>query len=189
MGDGGMCVTSDPATADRLRLLAGHGMRPRYYHQAIGINSRLDTFQAAVLRVKFARLGDAIAARSRIAARYTRLIQEAGLADTLVTPVKDAASFHVWNQYALRVPDGRRDELRSHLAEHGVGSEIYYPVPMHQQECFADVPFRMGDLSRTEKAAAEVLNLPIFPTLTPDEQARVVAGLSSFYAAEVRMVA
>ncbi len=189
MGDGGMCVTNNAALADRVRLLAGHGMRPRYYHQAIGINSRLDTFQAAVLRVKFSHLDEAVQSRAAIAGRYTRLIKEAGLDSSIVLPVKDPAAFHVWNQYALRVPGGRRDALRSHLAENGVASEIYYPVPMHRQECFRDVPFRQGDLSRTEAAAAEVLNLPIFPTLTAEEQGRVVTVLKSFYVGAARMVA
>lgn len=183
MGDGGMLVTDDAATADRLRLLAGHGMRPRYYHQAVGINSRLDTFQAAVLRVKLRHLDEMVEARTRIANRYDRLFAAAGLADDpIVLPVRDPHASHVWNQYAIRIGQGRRDALRAYLSEHGVGSEIYYPVPMHRQECFADLQVDRGLLVETERASAEVLNLPIFPGLTEAQQARVVRVIGDYYA-------
>ena len=184
MGDGGMLTSCDAATADRLRLLAGHGMRPRYYHQLVGINSRLDTFQAAVLRVKLRHLPDAVEARAGIAGRYDRMLADQGLVgeDQLVLPTRDPNAFHVWNQYAIRVPDGQRDPLRAHLAERGVGSEIYYPVPMHQQECFTYLQADRSRLVETEKASKEVLNLPIFPTLTEAEQIRVVETISEYFA-------
>ena len=184
MGDGGMMTTGDAATADRLRLFAGHGMRPRYYHQVVGINSRLDTFQAAVLRIKLRHLNEAVESRTEIADRYDRLLQESGLTETTITlPTRDPNAYHVWNQYAIRVGNGQRDALRSHLSEQGVGSEIYYPVPMHQQECFADLKFDRDSLVETERASREILNLPIFPSLTESQQARVVSVIAQFYAA------
>ena len=191
MGDGGMLTASDPATADRLRLLAGHGMRPRYYHQVVGINSRLDTFQAAVLRVKLKHLPEAVQARQQIAARYHRLLSDAGLVDgeSLVLPYQDPDAFHVWNQYALRVPNGRRDALRAHLAERQVGSEIYYPVPVHRQECYSELDCDASALVETEAACREVLNLPIFPSLTEAEQVRVVETIAGYYQAGARKVA
>lgn len=191
MGDGGMITTVDAGLADRLRLFAGHGMRPRYYHQVVGINSRLDTFQAAILRVKLRHLGDAIDARTDIAARYDRLLLDAGLigSDAVTLPSRDANALHVWNQYALRIGGGRRDQLRSYLSERNIGSEIYYPVPMHEQECFQDLEFRHNGLSETERASSEVLNLPVFPSLTEPEQIRVVEAIGSFYAATARAAA
>jgi dTDP-4-amino-4,6-dideoxygalactose transaminase len=184
MGDGGMITAGDAALADRLRLFAGHGMRPRYHHQVIGINSRLDTFQAAVLRVKLRYLGEAIENRTKIAARYDRMLKEQGLIGNadLTPPTRDKNAFHVWNQYALRIGGGRRDALRSYLSERNIGSEIYYPIPMHKQECFKGMEFRHNGLTETERAAREVLNLPIFPSLTEMEQARVVEAIGAFYA-------
>jgi len=184
MGDGGMLTSSDAAMADRLRLFAGHGMRPRYYHQVVGINSRLDTFQAAVLRVKMRHLPEAIRGRAENAARYDRLLGEANLVgpDRITLPIRDPNAFHVWNQYSIRVSRGQRDALRTHLADRGVGSEIYYPVPMHQQECFRGLGFKAGDLTQTERASQEILNLPIFPSLTEAEQGRVVTAMESFFA-------
>ncbi|MCC9655247.1 DegT/DnrJ/EryC1/StrS family aminotransferase [Rhodopirellula halodulae] len=183
MGDGGILTSNDASFADRLRLFAGHGMRPRYYHQVVGINSRLDTFQAAVLRVKLRHLDAAVEARTVNANRYTRLLTEAGLVGEgqLETPYHDSNARHVWNQYTLRVPGERRDALRAHLSERNIGSEIYYPVPMHKQECFQDIMFRHNGLEHTEAASAEVLNLPIFPSLTEEEQIRVVDSIASFY--------
>ncbi|MEM6978223.1 MAG: DegT/DnrJ/EryC1/StrS family aminotransferase [Planctomycetota bacterium] len=191
MGDGGMITSGDAAMADRLRLFAGHGMRPRYYHQVVGINSRLDTFQAAVLRVKLRHLGEAIEGRATAAERYVRLLSEANLLDEhqITPPAHDPNAFHVWNQFTIRVGDGRRDALRSHLAEQNVGSEIYYPVPMHQQACFESIDFKRDGLEETERASAEVLNLPIFPSLTESEQVRVVDSIANFYASGVTSAA
>lgn len=190
MGDGGMMTTGDAATADRLRLFAGHGMRPRYYHQVVGINSRLDTFQAAVLRIKLRHLNEAVERRTVIADRYDRLLQESGLTSGAIkTPTRDANAYHVWNQYAIRVSDGQRDSLRSHLSEQGVGSEIYYPVPMHLQECFAELNFDRDQLVETERASAEVLNLPIFPSLSEAQQERVVSVITDHFAAGAKAAA
>ncbi len=191
MGDGGMLTTGNAATADRLRLFAGHGMRPRYYHQVVGINSRLDTFQAAVLRVKFRGLPQAIESRANIAARYGRLLAEADLVgtDKITLPVQDPAAFHVWNQFGIRVAAGRRDSLRTFLSERGIGSEVYYPVPMHRQQCFADIPCDRDKLVETERASQEVLNLPIFPSLTETEQQRVVEAIADYYVAGAKIAA
>ncbi|WP_442509812.1 DegT/DnrJ/EryC1/StrS family aminotransferase [Novipirellula sp. SH528] len=191
MGDGGMITTNDAATADRLRLFASHGMRPRYYHQVVGINSRLDTFQAAVLRVKLRHLDKAVQDRRTNADRYSRLLSEANIvaADQIVLPATDPNAFHVWNQFALRVGEGRRDALRSHLSERGIGSEVYYPVPMHEQQCFQNLKFDRDALVETERASKEVLNLPIFPSLTEAEQHRVVKCISGFYAAGAKSAA
>ncbi len=167
-------------------------MRPRYHHKVVGINSRLDTFQAAVLRVKMRHLPEAVEARQAIAARYTRWFKEAGLVgeDKLVLPYHDPAAFHVYNQFALRVPGGRRDSLRAFMAERNVGSEIYYPIPVHQQECYEDCGYSDADLPETIRACEEVLNLPIFPSMTEAEQRCVVDTVAKFYAAgQNRMVA
>ncbi len=191
MGDGGMLTSLDPATADRLRLFAGHGMRPRYHHKVVGINSRLDTFQAAVLRVKMRHLPEAVEARQKIASRYKRWLSEAGVVgdDKMMLPFEDPNAFHVWNQYAVRVPGGRRDAMRTHLAERNVGSEIYYPIPVHKQECYRDWNFDDASLPETKRACAEILNLPIFPGLTESEQRRVVDTVATFDTAAARRVA
>lgn len=190
MGDGGMMTTGDAKTADRLRLISGHGMRPRYYHQVVGINSRLDTFQAAVLRIKLRHLGDAVDSRTQHADRYGRLLKDSNLTNNGITlPARDSNAHHVWNQYSIRVADGRRDSLRSYLSEQGVSSEIYYPVPMHAQECFADLKFDRDNLVETERASAEILNLPIFPSLSEAQQERVVSVISNFYAAGAKVAA
>jgi len=191
MGDGGMMTSCDESMADRLRLFAGHGMRPRYYHQVVGINSRLDTFQAAVLRVKFRHLGDAIEKRSAIANRYMECFNDQKLVgdDLLTMPYVDPNAFHVWNQFSIRVARGQRDAMRAHLADQGVGSEIYYPVPMHRQECFEYLGIDGSSLPETERAAQEILNLPIFPGLTEGEQDRVVESVASFYQQSARLAA
>lgn len=191
MGDGGMMTTGDPAIADRLRLFAGHGMRPRYYHRVVGINSRLDTFQAAVLRVKMRHLDQAVESRARIAARYNRLFTENHLVgeDQITLPYVDPNAFHVWNQYSIRIGGGRRDQLREHMADRGVSSEIYYPVPMHLQECFTFLTADRSRLSETERASKEILNLPIFPSLTEAEQSRVVETISEYFQRRAKVAA
>ncbi len=189
MGDGGMLSSNDPALADRLRLFAGHGMRPRYYHQVVGINSRLDSFQAAVLRVKFERLPEAIRARQENAARYTHLLKEVAGDGRLSVPQTDPHAYHVWNQYSLRVREGRRDDLRAFLSERGVGTEIYYPIPVHRQECYRDEAFSRVDLPETDAACAEILNLPMFPELTEAEQHTVVEQIRQFYVQGARAAA
>ena len=191
MGDGGMLTSQDPAIADRLRLFAGHGMRPRYHHQVVGINSRLDTFQAAILRVKLKHLPEAVESRQKIATRYGRMLTDAGLIgeDSMVLPYHDPNAFHVWNQYALRIKNGRRDDLRSNLSEQQIGSEIYYPIPVHKQECYQHLGITDEGLRETNLACQEVLNLPIFPGLTESEQTRVVETIAKFYSLGARAVA
>ena len=187
MGDAGMLTTNDDSLAEKLLLLRGHGMQPRYYHQIVGINSRLDSIQAAVINVKMPHLDTWSDRRRENAARYTRMLTEAGLANQIGLPVDTSGQDssdgrHVWNQYTVRVPDGRRDSLRAYLNERGIGSEIYYPVPLHQQECFASVDFQLSQLTETDRAAAEVLALPIFPELTANEQQVVVDAIGNFFA-------
>lgn len=191
MGDGGMMTTGNDAMADRLRLFAAHGMRPRYHHHVVGINSRLDTFQAAVLRVKMKHLAAGVEARQRNAARYAELFAACGLAgnEQITLPYRDPAAFHVWNQYSIRVNGGRRDELKAHLAEQGIGTEIYYPIPMHRQKCFSDFRISRDGLAQTEAASAEILNLPIYPELRIDEQLRVVETIKRYYGKSARAAA
>lgn len=181
MGDGGMMVCHDDAFASKVRLLAAHGMQPRYYHKLLGINSRLDTIQAAILNVKIAHLDAYAAARQRHAARYSELFEASRLHETVQLPYQDPRATHVWNQYGIRVPYGRRDALKNHLQQQGIGCEIYYPVPLHMQECFADLGYSLGCLPHTEAASREILHLPVYPELTESEQDRVVESIESFY--------
>jgi dTDP-4-amino-4,6-dideoxygalactose transaminase len=176
-GDGGMLTTSDADLAQRLRLYAAHGMNPRYYHKVVGVNSRLDTIQAAVLNVKLTRLAQWAELRKANARRYHDAVAAAGLAGQIVLPHGEPHCEHVWNQYTIRVTSGRRDAVKAQLAEVGVGSEIYYPVPLHLQECFQSLGYKPGSLPETERAAKEVLSLPIYPELTAAEQHTVVARL------------
>ena len=179
-GDGGMVVTNNEEMAQRVTLLRGHGMSPRYYHKEIGVNSRLDSYQAAVLNVKLNYLEQWTQAREANAARYERLFTEAGLKDQIVTPQKVGERRHVWNQYVIRVKNGKRDALRAHFAEKKIGSDIYYPLGLHQQECFAYLGYKPNDLPETLLAANEVLALPIFPELTAEEQAYLVETAREF---------
>jgi len=182
MGDGGMMVCHDKEMAAKLRLLASHGMQPRYYHKLVGINSRLDTIQAAILNVKIAHLQSYTNARQKNADRYGDLFDASGLKQCIELPYHAPEALHVWNQYGIRVPGGLRDSLRKHLSEMGIGNEVYYPVPLHQQECFRDLGYTDGCLPQTEKASKEILHLPIYPDLTEREQESVVQGIERFYA-------
>jgi dTDP-4-amino-4,6-dideoxygalactose transaminase len=181
MGDGGMLTSRRDDLAEKLRLLRVHGMQPRYYHHLVGINSRLDSFQAAVLNVKFPYLDQWSAEREVNARRYSELFSTAGLDRVLGLPQVAPWRRHVWNQYVVRVPDGRRDALRQFLAEAKIGSEIYYPLGLHAQECFRYLGYGPGDLPETDLAAQEVLALPIFPELTGDEQKTVVDRIAEFF--------
>jgi dTDP-4-amino-4,6-dideoxygalactose transaminase len=181
MGDGGLLTTDRDDLAAKLKLLRGHGMEPRYYHQLVGINSRLDTLQAAVLKVKLPHLDTWARQRQANADRYDALFAEFGLDKILTLPKTARAAKHVWNQYTIRVPDGRRDELRKHLADVKIGTEIYYPVPLHEQKCFTSLGYQLGSLPETELAARETLALPIFPELTAEEQQTVVATIAAFF--------
>lgn len=181
MGDGGMMTTNDTKMAERLKLYANHGMQPRYYHQVVGINSRLDTIQAAVLNVKMDHLASYTQKRRDNATKYFEMFSGAGLAEELGMPYRDQAAYHVWNQFSLRVQGGRRDALRQHLQSQQIGCEIYYPVPLHRQQCFASLGYAEGSLPETERATREILHIPIYPEMTATEQERVVAGVTSFY--------
>ena len=179
-GDGGMLTANSDELADRLRLLRVHGMRPRYCHEVIGINSRLDSLQAAVLNVKLPHLDRWTAMRQANAERYTEMFIAAGLDRVLGLPQVAPRRRHVWNQYVVRVPGDRRDALRQFLAEAKIGTEIYYPMGLHQQACFRDLGYAPGDLPQTLRAADEVLALPIFPELTAEEQQQVVDRTAAF---------
>lgn len=180
-GDGGMLTARNEQVADRLRLLAAHGMRPRYYHQEIGINSRLDTLQAAVLTVKLKKLEQYTRARQTNADRYAQIFAATQLGDVIGLPQQDPAAHHVWNQYGIRVHGGQRDALKKFLQEQRIGCEVYYPVPLHEQQCFRHLHCAKGSLPQTEIAAREILHLPIYPDLTIDEQTRVVEAIGKFY--------
>jgi dTDP-4-amino-4,6-dideoxygalactose transaminase len=180
-GDGGFLTTTRDDLAESLRKLRVHGMEPRYYHDVVGINSRLDSLQAAVLRIKLPLLNDWTNQRAQNAIRYTEMFNHCGLHDAITSPKIDTRGRHVWNQYIIRVADGKRDALREHLTTSGVGTEIYYPVPLHLQKCFDNFGWKMGDLPITESAAKETLALPIFAELTPAEQATVVGRIAEFF--------
>jgi dTDP-4-amino-4,6-dideoxygalactose transaminase len=186
-GDAGMVTTNDARLAERLRMLRAHGMRRRYYHDEVGWNSRLDTMQAAVLLVKLRYIEGWNQQRQERAAYYDKLFRQKGVAETgpypqhgVVLPFVDPRGTHVFHQYVIRV--ARRDALREFLTGRGIGSEIYYPVPLHLQQCLLDLGYKPGDLPESERAAQEVLALPIFPELTNEEQERVVAAIAEFLA-------
>ena len=180
-GDGGMCVTSDDSLASKLRALRVHGGERRYYHAVVGGNFRLDELQAAVLLVKLRELDAWTEGRRHNAGEYDRLIAAASLSDVVQPPARVPGARHIFNQYVVRA--GRRDALRAHLAEHGVGSEIYYPLPLHEQECFAYLGHRPEDFPVAHEAAGEVLALPIYPELTGAQLAYVVERMQEFYRA------
>ena len=178
-GDGGLVTTGDAQRAAKLRIMRVHGMEPKYYHKFVGGNFRLDALQAAVLSVKLKHLDAWTAARQHNAARYDRLFAEAGLAgDRVQLPRVAPSSHHIFNQYVIRVP--RRDELLKHLQAAGVGCEIYYPVPLHLQECFASLGHKPGDFPESERAAKETLALPIYPEVTDEQAAYVVSVVRKF---------
>jgi dTDP-4-amino-4,6-dideoxygalactose transaminase len=177
-GDAGLCTTRDAELAERMRVLRVHGGKPKYFHALIGGNFRLDELQAAVLRVKLKYLDGWTAARQRNAAYYDRAFQ-AALGSRVTTPAAAIGRRHIFNQYVVRVP--RRDALRKFLGERGIGTEIYYPVSLHQQECFAYLGYRTGDFPESERAAAETLALPIYPELSEAQLAHVVGSVAEFF--------
>jgi dTDP-4-amino-4,6-dideoxygalactose transaminase len=179
-GDAGACVTNDEALADKMRILRVHGGEPKYYHSLIGGNFRLDELQAAVLLVKLEHLDAWTEARRANAADYTQRIEAAGLAGRVTPPPIVPGYRHIFNQYVIRAE--RRHELRAYLQSEGVGTEIYYPVPLHEQQCFAYLGYRPDDLPRARCAAAETLALPIYPELTAEQREYVVERLEQFYA-------
>ncbi len=178
-GDAGMCVANDAAIAERLEILRVHGGKPKYYHALIGGNFRLDEIQAAVLNVKLKHLDDWSAGRQRNAAFYDGAFREADLGQAVETPRAAQGVRHIYNQYVIRARD--RDKLRQHLMAAGVGTEIYYPVPLHLQQCFAYLGYGKGDLPESERAAQESLALPIYPELAQDQLHYVVESIAGFY--------
>ena len=179
-GDGGMVVTNNAEYAAKLRLLRGHGMEPRYYHSLIGINSRLDSYQAAVLNVKLPHLDHWTTMRRQNADRYTDLFRDTQLEEMLGPPVTLPNRRHVWNQYVIRVPNGLRDRMRQELSDAKIGSEIYYPLGLHEQECFQYLGYAPESLPETWRATREVIALPIYPELTAGEQVYVVEHIKAF---------
>jgi len=178
-GDGGLITTRDPLVAERLRLLRVHGSRSEYHHHLIGMNSRLDALQAAILHVKFQHLAHWTAKRQANAACYHRLFHECGLDERLTLPVVASGNTHVYNQFTIRTP--QRDELSAYLTRHGIGNRIYYPVPLHLQECYQVLGYQKGDFPVSEQLSQEVLSLPIYPELTPDQLQYVVETIKGFF--------
>ena len=179
MGDGGFMTTDDDELAEKLFALRVHGSKERYYHKWVGLNSRLDGFQGAVLRVKLPHLDSWSDKRKGNADRYRELFTNAGLTEQIGLPFERADCRHIYNQYVVRVAN-RRDELRTFLADAEIGTDIYYPVPLHLQECFEYLGYKPGDFPESEKAAAETLALPIFPELRPEQQEFVVEKIAEF---------
>ncbi len=178
-GDGGILTTNDDQMAQRLRRLRTHGGATEYEHTEVGINSRLDELQAAVLRVKLPSLDQWSEERARKAALYSRLLSEAELSFPLVAPQVRSDGRHIFHQYVVRAP-GNRDALMEHLKARGVGTKIYYPIPLHRQECFSYLGYKEGDFPESESAARETLALPVYPELTGEQQAYVVESIKSF---------
>ncbi len=190
-GDGGVVTTNDDALAEKLAMLRMHGMKPKYYHKYVGVNSRLDAIQAAVLRVKLRYLDEWTEGRRRNAAHYDAAFKEAGATSSadgvnedrlpIATPQPGRGkAHHIYNQYVIRVPAVMRDPLREHLSEQNIGTEIYYPVPLHVQECFADLGYAHGDLPVSEAAARETIALPIYPELTTEQLDHVADSIVQF---------
>lgn len=180
MGDGGFMTTNDEELARKLLALRVHGSEERYYHKYVGLNSRLDGFQGAVLRVKLPHLDDWTETRQANAARYRQMFTDRGLTEQVRLPIERENVRHIYNQYVVAVP-GVRDELRAHLTIKGIGTDIYYPAPLHLQECFAYLGYKVGDLPVAEKAARETLALPIFPELKIEQQKFVVDAIAEYF--------
>jgi dTDP-4-amino-4,6-dideoxygalactose transaminase len=178
-GDGGLVTTNNNALGDRLRALRVHGSFKKYYHKWVGVNSRLDALQAAILRVKFRYLDSWSEGRQRNAAHYRKVLAEMSVPVTAVSPAAYQTR-HIYNQFVIRCE--RRDALQNHLKQRGIGSEVYYPLPLHMQECFADLGYKQGDFPVSEKLALESLALPVYPELTTDDIEYVCESIRMFYA-------
>jgi dTDP-4-amino-4,6-dideoxygalactose transaminase len=178
-GDAGLCTTNDPELAETMKVLRVHGSKPKYFHSMIGGNFRLDELQAAVLRVKLKHLDSWTSARQANAAFYNAEFAAAGLGEKLTTPFVIPGCRHIYNQYVVRVRE--RDRLKTFLAERGIGTEIYYPVSMHQQQCFKYLGYKTGDFPQSELAAGQTLALPIYPELSGEQLLHVVSSISDFY--------
>lgn len=191
-GDGGLVTTNDAAIAEKLRQLRNHGMHPRYYHGFVGGNFRMDALQCALLRVKLRQLAGYAEGRARNAADYTaRLSVLPGVAVSgtsgtetarIILPAAHAGNGHVWNQFTLRLPtEGDRDSLKQHLTEAGIGCEIYYPVPLHKQECFRNLPAHaIAECPVSEKLTREVLSIPVYPELIAAQRDEVVSAITGW---------
>jgi dTDP-4-amino-4,6-dideoxygalactose transaminase len=179
-GDAGMCVTNSAALAERIRVLRVHGAEPKYYHAQIGGNFRLDELQAAVLSIKLKHLDNWTAARQKNADHYDTLMRDHDLDGVAALPYRAPGFCHTFNQYVIRVP--QRDALRAHLAGRGIGTEIYYPLPLHEQACFAYLRHAASDFPEASRAADEVLALPIYPELEPAQREHVVKSIAEFFA-------
>ena len=177
-GDAGLITTNDDGLAERARLLRTHGMEPKYYHQLVGGNFRMDALQAAVIRVKAPHLAAWTDARRANAQRYGTVFRDAALGDRVTLPVEPPDRRHIFNQFVIRTAD--RDGLKRHLDERGIGTEIYYPVPFHLQPCFANLGHRRGEFPHAERAAGESLALPIYGELTEAQQEAVVEAVAAF---------
>ena len=177
-GDGGALCTSDPQLAERIRMMANHGQRIKYHHDVIGCNSRLDALQAAVLDVKLRHLDEYNAARCCAARRYTDALRHL---DGIITPAEASYSTHVYHQYTLRVLNGKRDALKAFLAEQGIPSMVYYPLPLHHQQAFRSLARIGGNLANSEQLAGQVLSLPMHTELTPAQQTTVIDAITQFF--------
>lgn len=188
-GDAGLIVTSDPDWADRVRCLRNHGMDPKYYHRLMGWNARLDALQAAMLNVKLPHLDRWTEARQAAAARYDALIDEYHVGGFLQRPTVRPQRRHVFNQYVVRVGRGQRDALVRSFRAQKIGCEIYYPIALHMQECLDHLGYREGDFPASERAAQDVLALPMFPEITAEQQHRVVQSVAQFLRQQARVAA
>jgi dTDP-4-amino-4,6-dideoxygalactose transaminase len=188
-GDAGMVVTNDRTWAAKLMVLRAHGMEPRYYHKYLGWNSRLDSLQAAILRVKMAWIARFIDARIAIGRRYDQLLDDYQLGSAVQKPVTLPMCKHTYNQYVIRVASGHRDAMIEHFKREGIGYEVYYPLPLHLQEVFAPLGHQSGDFPVAERACKEVLALPIYPEISYEQQKRVVQVIAAFARGRVRLAA
>jgi dTDP-4-amino-4,6-dideoxygalactose transaminase len=188
-GDAGMVVTSDAHWAERMSCLRVHGMEPKYFHKYIGWNARIDALQACMLRVKLPHLDGWIEQRQEAGRRYDDLIEEEHLSQFLDRPVVKAHRRHTFNQYVVRVGRGQRDSLVRHLKAEGIGCEIYYPMPLHMQECLAYLGYHEGDFPCSEEASRCVLALPMFPEITEQQQRRVIGSCVAFVRKTTRRAA
>ena len=179
MGDAGFMTTNDEALAQKLFALRVHGSFERYYHKWVGLNSRLDAMQAAILRVKLPHLDSWTEARQRNAALYRELFIDKGLTEAIDLPVQNDGNRHIYNQFVIRAAN-KRDELKSFLQENDIGSDIYYPVSLHLQECFEYLGYRTGDFPESERASRETLALPIYPELEAAQIEYVVDKIGEF---------
>lgn len=188
-GDGGMVTALEESHAKAVARLRVHGMEPKYRHHEVGFNSRLDALQAAVLRVKLRYLPSWTSARRAVATRYREMFDDEGLIGNVTLPIERDGCYHVYNQYVIRVSEALRDPLRAFLNDRRIGTEIYYPIPLHLQECFAALGHQPGDFLRSEAAARQTLALPIYPELTENAQRYVVRAVAEFIREQAKATA